>query len=266
VRRSLPAAQRQAVGPFLFFDHFGPITAHPGDNHDVRPHPHIGLATVTYLFDGALEHRDSTGAVQRIEPGGVNWMTAGRGVTHSERSPADQRAVGGGIAGLQTWVALPDELEEVAASFQHAGALDLPLLSAAGVALRLLAGSAFGERSPVVGASPLFHVDADLAAGARLALPSEHADRAVLVIAGEVEVAGVAVPERHLAVVEPGDAVALARTAARIMTFGGSQLGPRFIWWNFVSSRRERIDEAAADWRAHRFAGVPGDPERVELP
>ena len=199
------------VGPFIFADLIGPEELGPGRGADVPPHPHIGLATVTYLFDGTMVHRDSTGAVQAIEPGGVNWMTAGSGVAHSERSPDDARPVTSTLAGLQTWVALPDESEEVEPSFQHAGAAELPAVSDGGVAVRLLVGTAFGAASPVPGASPLFHADVHLDAGARFALPPEHAERAVLVIDGDVEVAGEPIPPRHLAVVADGDAVVRAR-------------------------------------------------------
>jgi redox-sensitive bicupin YhaK (pirin superfamily) len=221
---------------------------------------------VTYLFDGALVHRDSTGVVQRIEPGGVNWMTAGAGVAHSERSPDDARAVASTLAGLQTWVALPDEAEEVAPSFQHADAADLPAVSDGGVAVRLLAGTGFGAASPVAGASPLFHADVQLAAGARFALPAEHDERAVLVIEGDVEVGGESVPFRHLAVAAAGDAVVRAISPARVVTFGGAPVGRRYIWWNFVASSQARIEQAKADWAAGRIPPVPGETERIELP
>ena len=266
VDRLLPFHARRMVGPFIFADLIGPEELAPGRGADVPPHPHIGLATVTYLFDGTLVHRDSTGAVQAIQPGGVNWMTAGSGVAHSERSPDDARPVTAMLAGLQTWVALPDGSEEVDASFQHAGASELPAVSDGGVSVRLLVGTAFGAASPVPGASPLFHADVHLDAGTRVALPPEHAERAVLVVDGDVEVAGEPVPPRHLAVVDDGDAIVRASTAARVMTFGGAPVGPRHIWWNFVSSSRERIEAAKADWAARRFAPVPGETERVELP
>jgi redox-sensitive bicupin YhaK (pirin superfamily) len=266
VDRLLPFHARRMVGPFIFADLIGPEELGPGRGADVPPHPHIGLATVTYLFDGTMVHRDSTGAVQEIEPGGVNWMTAGVGVVHSERSPDDARPVTATLAGLQTWVALPDECEEVEPSFQHAGAGELPAVSDGGVAVRLLVGTAFGAASPVPGASPLFHADVHLDAGTRFALPPEHAERAVLVIDGDVEVAGEPIPLRHLAVVGDGDAVVRASTASRVVTFGGAPVGQRHIWWNFVSSSKDRIEAAKADWAAHRFAPVPGETERVELP
>jgi redox-sensitive bicupin YhaK (pirin superfamily) len=267
VDRLLPFHARRMVGPFIFADLIGPEELAPGTGSDVPPHPHVGLATVTYLFDGAMVHRDSTGAVQRIEPGGVNWMTAGAGVVHSERSPDDARVVASPLAGLQTWVALPDEHEAAPPSFEHAGADDLPAVSDGGVAVRLLVGTGYGAASPVAGASPLFHADVKIAAGGRLALPPEHAERAVLVVDGDIEVDGVTVAPRHLAVVEPGDAVVSSPTGARVMTFGGAPVGRRHIWWNFVSSSEDRIEAAKADWAAHRFPEIPTDhAERVELP
>jgi len=266
VDRLLPFHARRMVGPFIFADLIGPEVLAPGVGSDVPPHPHVGLATVTYLFDGAMVHRDSTGAVQRIERGGVNWMTAGRGVAHSERSPVEARAATSALAGLQTWVALPDEAEEVAPSFQHAGAADLPAVSDGGVSIRLLVGTGYGATSPVPGASPLFHADVSLAAGSRFALPAEHEERAVLVVDGDATVAGVPVPPRHLAVAEPGDAVVASAGGARVMTFGGAPVGRRYIWWNFVSSSQDRIEVAKADWAEHRIGEIPGETHRVELP
>jgi redox-sensitive bicupin YhaK (pirin superfamily) len=266
VDRLLPYRERRMVGPFIFADLMGPDDLGPGVGADVPPHPHVGLATVTYLFEGALLHRDSTGAVQQIEPGGVNWMTAGRGVAHSERTPAAMRPVAGRLAGLQTWVALPVEVEEGDPGFQHAGAEELPAVEADGARVRLLAGTGFGAASPVAGSSPLFHADVHLEPGGRLALPADHAERGVLVIEGRVDVDGVAVPERHLAVVDPGDAVVTAESAARVMTFGGAPLGRRLIWWNFVASTQEQIERAKDDWAHHRFADIPEEHGRVELP
>ena len=266
VDRLLPFHARRMVGPFIFADLMGPEELGPGRGADVPPHPHIGLATVTYLFDGAMVHRDSTGVVQTIEPGGVNWMTAGAGVAHSERSPDDARRVTTSLAGLQTWVALPVESEDDEASFQHAGAAELPAVSDGGVSVRLLVGTGFGAASPVSGASPLFHADVHLDAGTRVALPVEHEERAVLVIDGDVEVDGEPIAPRHLAVVDPGDALVRASTPARVMTFGGAPVGKRYIWWNFVASTEERIEAAKADWAAGRFAPIPGETERVELP
>lgn len=262
----LPFHARRMVGPFIFADLMGPDDLAPGQGADVAPHPHAGLATVTYLFDGALVHRDSTGAVQRIEPGGVNWMTAGSGVAHSERSPDDARAATSVLAGLQTWVALPDHAEEVAPSFQHAAAPDLPAVGDGGVTIRLLVGTAFGAASPVPGSSPLFHADVHVDAGARFALPPEHEERAVLVVTGDVQVDGEPIPPRHLAVAAAGDAVVRATSPARVMTFGGAPVGRRYIWWNFVASSEARIEQAKADWAQHRIPPVPGETERIELP
>jgi redox-sensitive bicupin YhaK (pirin superfamily) len=266
VDRLLPFHARRMVGPFIFADLMGPDDLAPGRGADVAPHPHTGLATVTYLFEGALVHRDSTGAVQRIEPGGVNWMTAGSGVAHSERSPEDARAATSTLAGLQTWVALPDEAEEVAASFQHAASSDVPTVTDDGVAIRLLVGTGFGAASPVPGASPLFHADVALDAGARLALPAEHEERAVLVVDGDVTVAGERILPRHLAVVGPGDAIVRAGTTARVMAFGGAPVGRRYIWWNFVASTETRLEQARADWAAGRIPVVPGETERIAAP
>ena len=267
VDRLLPFHARRTVGPFIFADLMGPDDLLPGSGVDVLPHPHIGLATVTYLFDGALDHRDSTGAVQTIEPGGVNWMTAGRGVAHSERTPPDRRPRPDRLAGLQTWVALPDDHEDDDPSFQHAGNDEIPELDIDGTRVRVLVGTAYGAASPVPGASPLFHTDIHLPAGGVVPVTDDHDERAVLVIDGEVTVDGVPIPPRHLAVVAPGTSViAATRGPARVMAFGGASVGPRQIWWNFVASTQERIETAKADWAAHRFDEVPGEQGRVELP
>jgi hypothetical protein len=265
VDRLLPHRERRMVGPFIFADLIGPDALGPGAGSDIPPHPHIGLATVTYLFAGSLVHRDSTGAVQQIEPGEVNWMTAGRGVAHSERSPAETRRVTRSLAGLQTWVALPDDREDVDPSFVHARAIELPTMDD-GVTVRLIAGAAFGHTAPVPTASPLFHAEVLLAAGSRVRLPPEHSERAVLVVDGAVEVDDQGVAPHHLAVAAPGDSIVTATTDAHVVSFGGAPVGPRYIWWNFVSSSRGRIDEAAADWAAGRVPAIPGETERVELP
>jgi hypothetical protein len=268
VRRALPAAARQAVGPFLFFDHFGPITARPGDNHDVRPHPHIGLATVTYLFEGAMLHRDSTGVVQRIEPGAINWMTAGRGIVHSERTPEELRGVERRIHGLQLWCALPVEHEEDEPAFQHHAAHELPEHNLPEAAVRVLVGSAFGLTSPVATLSPTLYVDIALASGRSLVLPDAAEERAVYSVDADIEVGGTPVPPHTLAVLPPGTQPLLhARAGARVAMIGGAPpLGPRFIVWNFVSSRRERIVQAQEDWSAQRFPTVPGESEFIPLP
>lgn len=267
VRRLLPSARRQAVGPFLFFDHFGPVTAQPADNHDVRPHPHIGLATVTYLLEGAMMHRDSTGAVQRIEPGAVNWMCAGRGIVHSERTPEDLRDGPRRTHGLQLWAALPVEHEETAPGFSHYPASDIPVHQQAGVVVRVLVGSAQGLTSPVRTLSSTLYLDIELAPGAELEVPALARERAVYGVEGEFAIDGTAVPAHAMAVLPEGQTVNLqARAPSRIMLIGGEPLGHRHIIWNFVSSRRERLVQAQADWRAQRFEPVPGETEFIPLP
>ena len=271
VRRLLPAVSRRAVGPFVFFDHFGPITATPADDHDVRPHPHIGLATVTYLFEGALMHRDSTGIVQRIEPGAINWMTAGRGIVHSERTPEDLRRVTRRSHGLQLWSALPEADEELEASFAHTPAERIPALVRDGATVRVLVGAAFGERSPVAARSPTLYLDIALERGATFAFdPVEAAsghEHAIYAVDAALTLNGAAVPAQTMALLEPGrPAVLQADAPARLVLIGGAPLGPRYVWWNFVSSRKERIARAADDWAAERFATVPGDAERIPLP
>ena len=267
VRRCLPSAQRQAVGPFLFFDHFGPVTAVPADNHDVRPHPHVGLATVTYLFEGAQVHRDSTGVVQRIEPGAVNWMSAGRGIVHSERTPDELRGVERRSHGLQLWCALPAGHEEDEPSFQHVPAAQLPEVVLPQAAVRVLVGEAFGVRSPVATRSPVLYLDLALAAGAALAIPDLAPERAVYGVDADLVLGGTPVPAGTLAVIPPGAMPTLqAPTAARAVLIGGAPLGHRFISWNFVSSRKERIREAEDDWEAQRFPAVPGETEFIPLP
>jgi redox-sensitive bicupin YhaK (pirin superfamily) len=268
VRRLLPAAQRQAVGPFLFFDHFGPITIHPGDSHDVRPHPHIGLATVTYLFDGAIMHRDSLGFEQCIAPGAINWMTAGRGIVHSERGPQDLKSRAYTNHGIQLWAALPREHEEAAPDFEHTPAEAIPSLTLGGTAVRVLIGEAFGRKSPVRTFAPTLYLDVQLAAGEAFTLQPLAQELAVYSVDGDITVDGEAVPAHRLAVLPPGVDVALqAGQATRLMVIGGDALdGHRFIWWNFVSSRKERIAQAASDWEAQAMGQVPGDAEWIPLP
>lgn len=266
VRRLLPAATRQAVGPFLFMDHFGPVQAGPGDHHDVRPHPHIGLATVTYLFEGAMQHSDSTGAVQRIEPGAINWMTAGRGIVHAERTPADLRGQARRVHGLQLWAALPVADEEMAPAFAHTPAAALPVLEVGGALVRVLLGSAFGVASPVAVRSPMLYLDITLAAGDALPLPLA-AERAIYAVQGAVRLDGQEVPPFTLVVLAPGDEPMLSAEAdARVVLIGGDPLGHRHLWWNFVASRPERLVQAADDWAAQRFAAVPGETELMPLP
>lgn len=266
VRRLLPAAARQAVGPFLFFDHFGPIDAGPEDNHDVRAHPHIGLATVTYLFEGAMMHRDSTGAVQRIEPGAINWMTAGRGIVHSERTPDDLRGVARRSHGLQLWAALPEADEEMAPSFAHTPAVAIPALEVGGAQLRVLIGSAFGATSPVATRSETLYLDIALAAGDAFPLPPAP-ERALYGVSGSFELDGVAVPPQQMVVIAPGEEPMLSASGdARVVLIGGAPLGHRHLYWNFVSSRKERIVQAADDWTARRFPAVPGETDFIPLP
>ena len=266
VRRLLPAAQRQAVGPFLFFDHFGPITAAPSDNHDVRPHPHIGLATVTYLFEGAMQHHDSTGAFQRIEPGAINWMTAGRGIVHSERTPKDLLSAPRRSHGLQLWAALPLADEELPPSFTHTPAEAIPQLELGGAQVRVLVGSAFGVTSPVAVRSETLYLDMAFEAGDAFPLPPA-TERAVYVVDGAVELDGTPLPPQTMTVIAPGDEPLLsASSTARAVLIGGEPLGHRFLWWNFVSSRKERLLQAADDWAAGRFPAVPGETEFIPLP
>lgn len=271
VRRLLPSAQRQAVGPFVFFDHFGPVTAGPADNHDVRPHPHIGLATVTYLFEGAMMHRDSTGIVQRIEPGAINWMTAGRGIVHSERTPEDLRKLTRRTHGLQLWCALPEAHEEDAPSFVHTPAVELPELKLDGVRLRVLIGAAFGAKSPVATLSETLYLVLDCAPRATLVLPvlgsGAASERALYSVDAAFDLDGETVPPFTLVIIEPGRTPTLhAATGCRIAMIGGAPLGPRFIVWNFVSSRHERIAQAQDDWAVQRFEPVPGETEFIPLP
>ena len=268
VRRALPVAQRRTVGPFVFFDHFGPVALTRAEDADVRPHPHIGLATVTWLFEGEILHRDSVGSVQSIRPGEVNWMVAGRGIVHSERAPDRARGAPARSHGLQVWVALPRTAEDGAPSFVHVPAHEVPRHADTGVALSIVAGDAYGLRSPVPVASRTLYAVGTLAEGARLALPDDHVERALYVVEGSVELDGTVVPAGRLATVEAGAPGAMrAVSAARIAVFGGDPLdGPRFVWWNFVASDRERIEDAKRRWREERFAPIAGETERIPLP
>ncbi|WP_332814671.1 pirin family protein [Ramlibacter sp.] len=267
VRRVLPAFRRRSVGPFVFFDHFGPVTEHPGENHDVRPHPHIGLATVTYLFEGAMMHRDSLGSVQLIEPGAINWMTAGRGIVHSERKPGHLREQAHVNHGLQLWVGLPAEQEEAAPSFAHTPAADIPEAAAGDARVRVLVGEAFGQRSPVAALSPTLYLDVAFAAAGAFELPPLAAELAVYPIGGELRLAGEAMAPHRMLVLAPGRrALVEAPGPARFVVIGGEPLGHRFMFWNFVSSRRERILQASEDWAAQRFGSVPGETDFIPLP
>ncbi len=268
VRRVLPAAQRRMVGPFVFFDQFGPVEFPAGRGLDVRPHPHIGLATVTYLFEGGILHRDSLGSVQPIAPGDVNWMTAGRGIVHSERTDAELRKRPQRLQGIQIWVALPQRHEETAPAFAHYPAATLPLIEGEGKTLRVVAGALFGQRSPVATLSDLFYAAATLTPGASLLLDAEHAERAAYLLDGTVEIDGRPFAPGRLLAFAPGRPLTIRATAeARLLLLGGEPLdGPRHLWWNFVASRRDRIDQAKEDWKQGRFAPVPGETEFIPLP
>jgi redox-sensitive bicupin YhaK (pirin superfamily) len=268
VRRLLPFRLRRSVGPFVFFDHIGPAELTPGRGLDVRPHPHIGLATVTYLYEGALTHHDSLGCEQVIRPGDVNWMTAGRGIVHSERTPAAERAAGHRMHGIQTWVALPQAFAEAEPEFLHHAADTLPQVDRDRVRLRVIAGTAFGMQSPVRVYAPTLYVDAQFAAGSHLVVPPEHEERAIYVVSGDVRVDGESVPaQRMLVLPSGGDVEIVAESAARILLCGGAPLdGERFLWWNFVASSKERIERAKADWLAQAFGQVPGETEFIPLP
>ena len=268
VRRVLPGFPHRMVGPFTFLDHMGPVAFPAGKGIDVRPHPHIGLATVTYLFEGEILHRDSLGSVQSISPGDVNWMTAGRGIVHSERTAPELRRTGPRMHGIQTWVALPRASELAEPAFHHHPEAALPRATAPGVELRVIAGTAFGERSPVAVFSPTLYVAAQMREGGVFELDAEHEERGVYVVEGDVAVGGAGVPPQHLAVLESSERVEVrAATAARVMLLGGAKAdGERFIWWNFVASSRERIEEAKQRWREQRFPRIPGETEFVPLP
>jgi redox-sensitive bicupin YhaK (pirin superfamily) len=268
VRRALPHGKRQMVGPFIFFDHFGPVQFVSGQGMDVRPHPHIGLATVTYLFDGSIMHRDSEGNVQEIQPGAMNLMTAGRGIAHSERTPNVQRANGQKMLGLQSWIALPKDREEIAPTFQHYGADSLPSVQDTGFTARVIAGSSFGVASKVDMVSPWFYVEVSLDEGKSVPLDPDHEERAIYLVDGEVEIAGERYEGPKLLIFRPGDRITVkALKATRMMFLGGDALeGPRHIWWNFVSSSKERIEQAKEDWKTGRFAPVPNEHEFIPLP
>lgn len=268
VRRALPSPRRQMVGPFIFWDQMGPAEFLLGSGMDVRPHPHIGLATVTYLLDGEVVHRDSLGTEMTIRPGALNLMSAGRGIVHSERSGAEARATGGRLFGIQAWVALPRTHEEGEPTFVHHGEDALPILTGPGVALRLIAGEAMGRTSPVQAPHPMLYADVQLDPGASVPLDPTYEERAIYTVSGEIEIAGDRFGPGQLLVFRPGDRITIgAVTPARFMMLGGEPMdGPRHIWWNFVSSRSERIEQAKADWSLGRFDSVPGETEFIPLP
>jgi redox-sensitive bicupin YhaK (pirin superfamily) len=269
VRRALPHARRRMVGPFVFFDHFGPAEFRTGQGIDVRPHPHIGLATVTFLYDGEIVHRDSLGTMVPIAPGDVNWMTAGRGIVHSERTAPDKRQGGEHMHGLQFWVALPAADEETEAAFAHHARADLPTIAENGKSVRLVVGNIYGRQSPVATFTDTLLADATLSAGSSLPFDAATEERAVYVVSGEIDIAGDRFAPGRLLTFRPGDVITLTATKdARIVLLGGAAMdGPRHVWWNFVSSRKERIEQAKREWVEKRFDIVPGDEsEFIPLP
>jgi len=269
VRRALPTARRRLVGPFIFFDRMGPAILRAGQALDVRPHPHIGLSTVTYLFDGKIRHRDSLGTEMVIQPGDVNLMTAGRGIVHSERTPEELRGAPMSVSGLQTWLALPDGKEEVAPVFENTAALHLPEIDAEGVSGRVVIGDFQGLRSPVRADTETLYADLRLAPGASVKIPTDAEERAIYTLDGDVSISGDRFPAERLLVFRPGDELVVSsERGAHFMLFGGASLGsPRHIWWNFVSSSKERIEQAKQEWKTGRFDIVPGDEEEfIPLP
>ncbi|NLS18819.1 pirin family protein [Rhizobium sp. P40RR-XXII] len=273
VRRALPAPNRQMVGPFIFFDQVGPAELLTGQGIDVRPHPHIGLGTVTYLYRGEFHHRDSTGADQIIRPGALNWMVAGRGVTHSERTTPEGRSGPQSLLGIQTWVALPDSHEDMAPMFEHHGAQALPIIEDRGAKVRLILGNAYGETAPARMFSETFYADVMLEAGARLPLPDDHEDRGIYIVEGSISIAGQDFEAPQMMVFRPGDRITVTAggRGARLMALGGATFsGPRYIWWNFVASSKERIEEAKAEWRAGNWGegrfDLPADDRDEHIP
>jgi redox-sensitive bicupin YhaK (pirin superfamily) len=269
VRRALPSARSRMVGPFIFFDHFGPAEFRAGTGLDVRPHPHIGLATVTYLFDGEIMHRDSLGTALAIKPGEVNWMTAGRGIVHSERTDSGLRTTGSPIHGLQMWVALPQAKEEMEAGFAHHATREFPVVQDDGKTVRVVVGSLYGASSPVPVVHETIFGDVHLRTGSKLPIDADHEERALYVVDGVIDIAGDKFEAGQLLVFKPGDPIDVsAVNDAHVVILGGAPMdGPRHIWWNFVSSRKERIEQAKADWKAGHFDKVPGDEiEFIPLP
>ncbi len=266
VRRVLPSPQRRMVGPFVFFDHMGPAEFPPGEGIQVRPHPHIGLATVTYLFEGEIMHRDSLGFVQPIQAGAVNLMTAGRGIVHSERAGSDLETTSR-LHGIQSWMALPTDQEETAPEFVHYPANDLPELEQDGLQVRVIIGEAYGMRSPVKSYSPMLYLECRAKQGSTMTLPDRYDEQAVYVVSGEIVIDGQRLASGVMGVMSPARKSQITANAdCRVMVIGGAPVGPRHIWWNFVSSSRERIERAKLDWQHKRFAMVPGDDEFIPLP
>lgn len=270
VRRLLPAMQRQAVGPFIFFDHFGPVTVTPADNHDVRPHPHIGLATLTYLFEGVIMHRDNLGYQQRIEPGAINLMIAGNGIVHSERKPEEEKQTTYVNHGLQLWLAIPEDQENRAASFSHTPATAIPELKVGAATVRVLVGSAFGASSPVPSLSPTLYLDVSLPPLTQWQLPMLAEEQAIYPIEGSFSVDGESLEPHNMLVLDQTRAIRSLENTTRFVVIGGQNLGKRLMWWNFVSTRKEAIDAAAAVWQSQPLDGpfkqVPDELERIPLP
>jgi len=267
VRRFLPHAQCRKVGPFVFFDQMGPAEFKPGQGMDVRPHPHIGLATVTYLFEGEMMHRDSLGYVQNITPGAVNWMTAGKGIVHSERTGDMARANGQRMHGLQVWIALPEEYEETEPGFYHYGSDELPVIQSGDVTLKLIAGKACSKESPVKVFSPMFYLDVQMPAGTALEVPDDYAERAIQLITGELRIGDHHITANTMAICRESARVVMnALQPSRLVLFGGAAMTNRYLWWNFVSSSKDRIEQAKQDWQQDRFGQVPGETEFIPLP
>jgi hypothetical protein len=266
ILRVLPSPERKTVGPFIFFDHIGPADCAPGEGLNVRPHPHIGLSTVTFLFAGEILHRDSLGYVQPIQPGAVNLMTAGRGIVHSERTPDELATKEHALHGVQTWMALPDHLQEIDPSFAHYAQGELPVIKDAGVTTTVIIGSVRGERSPVTAHADTIYLDLQIEAGASAVLPSDIAERGIFMIAGEITVGDQLVSAGTMAVLRPGEATLRANRSSHVMVVGGETVGPRHIWWNFVHSSQERIEKAKTDWLTGAFDAVPDDDDFIPLP
>lgn len=267
VRRLIPFVKQRAVGPWIFFDHMGPADFAPGQGMDVRPHPHIGLATVTYMFDGEIVHRDSLGAVETITPGAINLMAAGKGIVHSERTSDEKRASGQSVCGLQLWLALPEELQEMDPEFLHYPSNDIPAVDVDGVAVRVMIGEAFGHKSPVKQYSATQYVEAAMPSGTSLAVPQNSPELALYVVDGLVEIDGVEIKQHHMAILDTSCEVSIkASHESRIALIGGEPLGERHLFWNLVSTSKERLEQAKLDWKEGRFAKVPGETEFIPLP
>ena len=268
VRRVLPSTKRRTVGPFIFFDEMGPAVFQPGQGINVRPHPHIGLATITYLFDGEIRHQDSLGYDQPIRPGDVNWMVAGSGIVHSERAMPEALKTGGSLHGIQSWIALPLDAEETDPSFHHHPMDSLPMVNMCGAPARLIVGTAFGKQSPVQAYSPMFYLAVEAPAGSTIAWPEEHSERAVYIVSGTVWIGSESYESGRMVILAEDDLTPIRTDSdARLMLLGGAPIdAPRHLYWNFVSSRPERIEQAKQDWKDGRFAKVPGDDEFIPLP